>query len=79
MNKKFTGKPGYFTFTLVGIMILLTGIVMHIFGRTSSIDIGLKYGPAENSSITGDLVILLGIIMLGAILVFYLVERKRKA
>jgi len=51
---------------------------MNVFGRTASSDIGMKYGPAESSSISGNLVILLGVILLTGILVFYIVERKRK-
>jgi len=78
INKGFKDKRGYFIFSVIGFLLVLTGVMMSIFNYTASSEIGLKYGPGERSSISGSLVIILGIILLVGVLIFYLSDHKKK-
>jgi Na+/H+ antiporter NhaD/arsenite permease-like protein len=77
MTRKFVDQLGYKIFTSIGVLIILSGVLMMIFRRKSSFDIGLKYGPPESSNITGFEVISLGVITLMVVLVFYLVKKSK--
>ena len=78
MKKNVQDKLGYFTFTIIGCLLVVIGVLMKVFNFASSFDIGLKYGPTDKSSVTGDLVTILGVILLSVVLVFYLKGRKKR-
>ena len=78
MKKRLTDRFGYFTFTLIGSLVAITGILMNVFDVSSSYD-GLKYDTGDKLPISGNLVIILGVIVLAGVLVFYLADHRKKA
>ena len=65
----------YTVFSLLGMLVIFIGIIMQVFNFESS----YTYGPTyESTKITGSEVIWLGIGILVAILIFYLIKEKRK-
>jgi len=65
----------YTVFSLLGMLVIFIGIIMQVFNFESSYTHGPTY---ESTKITGSEVIWLGIGILVAILIFYLIKEKRK-
>ena len=66
----------YSVFLLLGMLLIIIGIIMQVFNFESSYTHGPTY---ESTRITGTEVIWLGIGILVAILIFYLIKEKRRA
>ena len=79
LKNRITNKSGYIIFTVIGILLILIGVLMMVFNVSSKHDFGWKYGPGEDSSIPGNLVILLGVILLAGVFIFFLIDPQRKA
>ena len=65
----------YTVFSLLGMLLIIIGIIMQVFNFESSYTHGPTY---ESTRVTGTEVIWLGIGILVAILIFYLIKEKRK-
>ena len=76
-KRRLADRWGYKTFSLIGIILILVGVLMTILKYTASSEIGLKYGPSEGSGISGYQLIILGTLLLLGILVFHLSSNQR--
>jgi len=65
----------YTVFSLLGMLVIITGIIMRVFNFESSYTQGPTY---ESTKITGTEVIWLGVGILVAIFVFYFIKERRK-
>ena len=65
----------YTVFSLLGMLLIIIGIIMQVFNFESSYTHGPTY---ESTRVTGTEVIWLGIGILVAILIFYLIKEKRR-
>ena len=75
MKYRAATKILYTVFSLLGILVIVTGIIMQIFNFESSYTQGPTY---ESTKITGTEVIWLGAGILAAIFIFYLIKERRK-
>lgn len=78
VTNKFKDRSGYLTFTIIGIIIIIIGLLMILLNVRSSYDIGWKLGPTEKPTVTGNLVTFLGVLLLFGVLVFYLTDRRKR-
>ena len=78
MSKINRGNQNYYrVFTLLGILVILVGVLMNVSDFKAPYDISPKYSPSETADFTGKEVILLGAIILGVVLIYYLYSKNK--